>query len=141
MASNSAVGLLALLDEDDDALKLYALQQLDKSVHDFWFQISTSIASIEALYEDEEFSHRELAALVASKVRSAGRAVGGRWAGRADGRSFAERVVVARLHACATAALRVCGASRPSNCALSPRKCCRAAARNQPAAAPACPCR
>ena len=64
-----AAGLLALLEEDDDALKLYALQQLDKSVHDFWFQISTSIAAIEALYEDEEFSHRELAALVASKVR------------------------------------------------------------------------
>jgi hypothetical protein len=68
-AVTSAAGLLALLDEDDDALKLYALQQLDKTVHDHWFQISTSIAGIEALYEDEEFSHRELAALVASKVR------------------------------------------------------------------------
>lgn len=40
-------------------------------MHDFWFQISTSIASIEALHEDEDFSHRELAALVASKVRRA----------------------------------------------------------------------
>jgi hypothetical protein len=66
----SAAHVLALLDEDEDSLKLYALQQLDRSVHDFWFQISSSIAAIEALYEDEEFSHRELAALVASKVRS-----------------------------------------------------------------------
>lgn len=67
--ASSAQHVLALLEEEDDSLKLYALQQLDKSVHDFWFQISASIAAIEALYEDEEFSHRELAALVASKVR------------------------------------------------------------------------
>ena len=71
-ATTSAAGLLSLLDEDEDSLKLYALQQLNTSVHDFWFQISTSIAAIEALYEDEEFSHRELAALVASKVRGGG---------------------------------------------------------------------
>lgn len=68
-AATSAAHVLALLEEEDDSLKLWALQQLDRSVHDFWFQIASSIASIEALYEDEEFSHRELAALVASKVR------------------------------------------------------------------------
>ena len=73
--ATSAAHVLALLDEDDDSLKLHALQQLDRSVHDFWFQISSSIAAIEALYEDEEFSHRELAALVASKVRSRGLAL------------------------------------------------------------------
>lgn len=65
---SGAAGVLALLEEDDDGLKLYALQQLDSSVHDFWFQISGSIALIESLYEDEDFTHRELAALVASKV-------------------------------------------------------------------------
>lgn len=65
---SSAANLLALLDEDDDALKLYALQSLNKVVHEFWYQIATVIASVEAFYEDEEFSHRELAALVASKV-------------------------------------------------------------------------
>ena len=75
--ATSAAHVLALLDEDDDSLKLHALQQLDRSVHDFWFQISSSIAAIEALYEDDEFSHRELAALVASKVRPRGAAVGG----------------------------------------------------------------
>ena len=66
---SSAANLLALLKEDDDALKLYALQSLNKVVHEFWFQIASAIANVEAFYEDEEFSHRELAALVASKVR------------------------------------------------------------------------
>ena len=64
----SAGNLLALLDEDDDALRLYALQSLNTVVHDFWFQIASSIASVEAFYEDEDFSHREIAALLASKV-------------------------------------------------------------------------
>ena len=68
---SSAANLLALLDEEDDALKLYALQSLNKVVHQFWFQIASAIASVEAFYEDEGFSHRELAALVASKVRTA----------------------------------------------------------------------
>ena len=72
-SGTSAAGTLALLEEDDDSLKVHALQLLDKSVHDFWFQIAASIASIEALYEDEEFSHRELAALVVSKVSRADR--------------------------------------------------------------------
>lgn len=64
----SAANLLALLDEDDDSLRLYALRALNAVVHDFWFQIASAIASVEAFYEDEGFSHRELAALVASKV-------------------------------------------------------------------------
>lgn len=67
-ASNTAEGVLALLAEDDDALKVYALKQINASVHQFWHQASGSIATIEALFEDEEFSHRELAALVASKA-------------------------------------------------------------------------
>lgn len=68
VAVSSASGLLSLLEEDDEALRLHALQALNKVVHEFWFQIAGSIASVEAFYEDEEFSHRELAALVASKV-------------------------------------------------------------------------
>jgi len=67
-AVSSASGLLALLSEPSDALRSYALQNLDKVVHEFWYQISASIASVEALYEDEEFGQRELAAIVASKV-------------------------------------------------------------------------
>lgn len=37
-------------------------------VHDHWFQISSSISAVEGLFEDEDFSHRQLAALLASKV-------------------------------------------------------------------------
>lgn len=66
----SAAGLLTLLEDDNDDIKKYALVNLDKVVHDFWFQISPSIASVEALYEDEGFADRELAALIASKVRA-----------------------------------------------------------------------
>ena len=71
VAVSSAAGLLSFLEEDDEALRLHALQALNKVVHEFWFQIAGSIASVEAFYEDEEFCHRELAALVASKVTKA----------------------------------------------------------------------
>lgn len=67
-AYSSAAGLLALLEEEDDALRLHALKQLNQVVHDHWFQISSSISSVEGLFEDEDFSHRQLAALLASKV-------------------------------------------------------------------------
>eukprot|EP00775_Hariotina_reticulata_P011140 gene11140-11293_t len=66
--SSSAAGLLTLLDEPDDELKHYALVHLNTVVHEFWFQISSYIGSVEALYEDDEFKDRELAALIASKV-------------------------------------------------------------------------
>lgn len=75
-AVSSAAGLLALLEEQNDDLKRYALTNLDKVVDEYWFQISGSIASVEALYEDDEFSHRELAALVASKVVQHGLSIG-----------------------------------------------------------------
>lgn len=66
----SAAGLLSLLEEEDDSLKLFSLQQLNGVLHEHWFQIASSIAVIETLYEDEDFKHRETAALVASKVLS-----------------------------------------------------------------------
>ncbi|GAX76891.1 hypothetical protein CEUSTIGMA_g4337.t1 [Chlamydomonas eustigma] len=67
---SGATGLLSLLSEpcQNDELKCHALVNINKVVDEYWFQISGSIASVEALYEDDEFSHRELAALVASKV-------------------------------------------------------------------------
>lgn len=81
---SSAAGLLTLLADDNDELKHYALVHLNKVVHEFWFQIASYIGSVEALYEDDEFKDRELAALIASKVLcglSWGRAVGraGSW--------------------------------------------------------------
>ncbi len=66
----SASGYLALLDEPEQALRLYALQMLNQVVHQFWFEIAGSLAAVEAHYEDESFEHQPLAALVASKVRS-----------------------------------------------------------------------
>ncbi|CAO3657434.1 unnamed protein product [Mucor hiemalis] len=63
-----ANGIIALLDEQQPELKVYALQQLNSLVDEFWAEISDSIAKIEILYEDSSFSQRQLAALVASKV-------------------------------------------------------------------------
>ncbi|KAG1171516.1 hypothetical protein G6F70_002255 [Rhizopus microsporus] len=67
-ALTSANGIIALLEEPQPELKVYALQQLNSLVDEFWAEISDSIAIIEILYEDQTFSERELAALVASKV-------------------------------------------------------------------------
>ncbi|XP_066352011.1 26S proteasome non-ATPase regulatory subunit 1 homolog A-like [Miscanthus floridulus] len=65
---SSAGSLLAMLQEPAPELKLHALASLNSLVHAFWHEISTSVSSIESLYEDEEFVQRQLAALVASKV-------------------------------------------------------------------------
>ncbi|GLJ52933.1 hypothetical protein SUGI_1127550 [Cryptomeria japonica] len=67
-AITSASGLLAMLNEQHPALKLHALTNLDRFVDTFWPEISTSVSTIESLYEDEDFGERQLAALVASKV-------------------------------------------------------------------------
>lgn len=64
----SASGILSLLEEPDAELKVHALEQLNKVVDHFWSEIASSIPQIEELYEDEEFSQRNLAAVVASKV-------------------------------------------------------------------------
>jgi hypothetical protein len=69
-AVTSAAPLLALLDEDDDVLKVHALKQLDSFVHQFWYQISNHITQVEVLCEDADFDHRESASLLASKVRT-----------------------------------------------------------------------
>ena len=66
----SAAGILSLLDEPEPEVKLFALQKLDKVVDMFWPEVSESVDKIEMLYEDESFKHRELSALVASKVRN-----------------------------------------------------------------------
>ncbi|KAG0327315.1 proteasome regulatory particle base subunit [Dissophora globulifera] len=64
----SAAGVIALLDEQDDDLKVYALQKLNGLVDQFWAEISDAVSKIEIMYEDAEFKDRQLAALVASKV-------------------------------------------------------------------------
>ncbi|XP_047333495.1 26S proteasome non-ATPase regulatory subunit 1 homolog A-like [Impatiens glandulifera] len=65
---SSAGGLLAMLSENNPILKLHALSNLNAFVDNFWPEISTSIPSIERLYEDEQFDQRQLAALLVSKV-------------------------------------------------------------------------
>ncbi|PKU86786.1 26S proteasome non-ATPase regulatory subunit 1 homolog A [Dendrobium catenatum] len=65
---SSASGLLAMLNEQHPALKLHALHKLNSLVNLFWPEISSSVPTIESLYEDEEFEQRQLAALVVSKV-------------------------------------------------------------------------
>mmetsp|Transcript_20270 Transcript_20270/g.24217 ORF Transcript_20270/g.24217 Transcript_20270/m.24217 type:complete len:996 (-) Transcript_20270:325-3312(-) len=64
----SANGLLALLDEEHDGLKVHALKGLLTVVDDHWAEVASSISVVEALYEDEEFEQRQTAALLASKV-------------------------------------------------------------------------
>eukprot|EP01137_Pigoraptor_chileana_P000786 Opistho-2@37491 len=64
----SAAGIVALLDEPDDQLKVFALERLNGMVDTFWAEVSESVGRIEELYENEKFAQRQLAALVASKV-------------------------------------------------------------------------
>merc|ERR1711968_95252 len=64
----SAGGILALLNEDDDTLKKYALEKLDMIVDDFWPQISQQLDQILMMQEDSGFGSQQLAALLASKV-------------------------------------------------------------------------
>ncbi|EEH46978.1 proteasome regulatory particle base subunit RPN2 [Paracoccidioides brasiliensis Pb18] len=64
----SAAGLVGFLSEPDPELKVFALKALDAQVDLLWTEIADSIDKIEALFEDESFQERELAALVAAKV-------------------------------------------------------------------------
>jgi 26S proteasome regulatory subunit N2 len=64
----NADGILALLAEDDMRVKSIALNRLNQIVDVHWSEIATALPQIETLYEDNSFPHKELAALVASKV-------------------------------------------------------------------------
>ncbi|KAI9916700.1 hypothetical protein PsorP6_016713 [Peronosclerospora sorghi] len=64
---HSAAGILALLEEQDNALKAHALQKLNKVVDHYWAEIADAIPLIEELSEEKNFPDRELAAYVASK--------------------------------------------------------------------------
>ncbi|KAJ5446352.1 26S proteasome regulatory complex non-ATPase subcomplex Rpn2/Psmd1 subunit [Penicillium cf. griseofulvum] len=64
----SAAGLVGFLSEPDPELKVFALKTLDSQIDHLWTEVVNSVPEIEALYEDESFPERGLAALVASKV-------------------------------------------------------------------------
>lgn len=68
MSSTTAAPLLALLKEKDDSVKSYALKSINDVVDELWSEISNGITEIEALYDDGNFSDRQMAALIASKV-------------------------------------------------------------------------
>lgn len=56
------------MEENHPELRIFALKKLNSIVDVFWAEISEAIGKIEVLYEDEAFNHRQMAALVASKV-------------------------------------------------------------------------
>ncbi|KAI9371960.1 armadillo-type protein [Aspergillus egyptiacus] len=64
----SAAGLVGFLSEPDPELRVFALKTLDSQIDLLWTEVVDSIPQIEALYEDESFPERGLAALVAAKV-------------------------------------------------------------------------
>lgn len=64
----SAAGLVGFLQEPDAELRTFALQAINQDIDLLWPEVSEHISQIEALYEDESFADRSLAALVASKV-------------------------------------------------------------------------
>ncbi|WFC98642.1 proteasome regulatory particle base subunit [Malassezia yamatoensis] len=64
----SVAGITALLQEKDQKLLAYALKKLDSLVDSYWAELADAIPRIEELYEDESFSDRAVAALVASKI-------------------------------------------------------------------------
>ncbi|CDM26626.1 hypothetical protein DTO013E5_4666 [Penicillium roqueforti] len=64
----SAAGLVGFLSEPDPELKVFALRTLDSQIDHLWTEVVNAVPEIEALYEDESFPERGLAALVASKV-------------------------------------------------------------------------
>lgn len=68
MALVSAAPYLALLGEEDESLKVYALTSLNDVVDQLWAEIANNITDLEELYEDESFEKRSLAALIISKV-------------------------------------------------------------------------
>ena len=67
----SAAGLLSMLEEEQTQLQVAALTNQNKVIDTHWAEVASSISVIEAMYEDEFFAQRELAALLASKVRRA----------------------------------------------------------------------
>ncbi|XP_074657663.1 26S proteasome non-ATPase regulatory subunit 1-like [Tubulanus polymorphus] len=68
MNITSAAGVISLLDEEEPELKVFALEKLNNIVDVFWAEISEAVTKIEVLYEEATFKHRNLAALVASRV-------------------------------------------------------------------------
>ena len=68
VAISSAQGLLSLLREDNAAIKQYALQSLISVSDFFWHELADPLSFIVGLAAQEDFEHRELAALLGAQV-------------------------------------------------------------------------
>jgi len=68
VAISSAQGLLSLLREDNLPLKHYALKSLISVSDFFWHELADPLSFIVGLAAQEEFPHRELAALLGAQV-------------------------------------------------------------------------
>ncbi|KAK3376913.1 armadillo-type protein [Lasiosphaeria ovina] len=64
----TATGVLAFLADEEPELKVFALKTLNDDIDTVWFEVAGALSDIEALYEDESFPERQLAALVLAKV-------------------------------------------------------------------------
>ncbi|OBT72998.1 26S proteasome regulatory subunit N2 [Pseudogymnoascus sp. 05NY08] len=64
----SATGVLGFLSDEEPELKIFALQTLNDDIDTLWTEVAGSVGQIEALYEDDTFPERRLAALVLAKV-------------------------------------------------------------------------
>jgi 26S proteasome regulatory subunit N2 len=62
-----AAGVISFLEEDDDHLKVRALQKIYQVIDIHWAEICESLPIIEALSEDTSFPAHDLAAAIASK--------------------------------------------------------------------------
>lgn len=64
----SATGVLGFLADEEPELKVFALQTLNDDIDTVWTEVASALGQIEALYEDDAFPERQLAALVLAKV-------------------------------------------------------------------------
>ncbi|KAI0563387.1 26S proteasome regulatory subunit RPN2 [Gracilaria domingensis] len=65
---SSAAPALSLLEESEPILQAHALRTLNTLADSFWPEISGAVVKIQELSEDDTFSERNLAAIVAAKV-------------------------------------------------------------------------
>ncbi|CAM9245735.1 unnamed protein product [Chrysoparadoxa australica] len=63
----SAAGVIALLEEPDETIRVHALQKLLDVVDICWAEVASAVPLIEELSEDSKFSAQELASAVGSK--------------------------------------------------------------------------
>ncbi|KAL2268777.1 hypothetical protein VTJ83DRAFT_3623 [Remersonia thermophila] len=64
----TATGVLGFLADEEPELKVFALRTLNDDIDTVWTEVAGALSEIEALYEDESFPERQLAALVLAKV-------------------------------------------------------------------------